>query len=82
MRQSELRKAEAGRLRDLSDEQWSAVEALTRAMMNKFLHPTLQAIKAAAAEGDIGEAGILPRDLRSAAGRGVFQVASTQLLRL
>ena len=52
MRQSELRKAEAGRLRDLSDEQWSAIDALTRAMMNKFLHPTLQAIKAAAAEGD------------------------------
>jgi glutamyl-tRNA reductase len=52
MRQSELRKAEAGRLRDLSDDQWSAVDALTRAMMNKFLHPTLQAIKAAAAEGD------------------------------
>jgi glutamyl-tRNA reductase len=52
MRQSELRKAEAGRLRDLSDEQWSAVEALTKAMMNKFLHPTLQAIKASAVEGD------------------------------
>src|SRR5271170_7232158 len=52
MRQSELRKAEVGRLRDLSDEQWSAVEALTKAMMNKFLHPTLQAIKAAAVEGD------------------------------
>ena len=55
MRQSELRKAEAGRLRDLSDDQWSAVEALTRAMMNKFLHPTLQAIKAAAAEGDVAK---------------------------
>jgi glutamyl-tRNA reductase len=56
MRQSELRKAES-RLRShsaeaFSDAQWSAVEALTKAMMNKFLHPTLQAIKAAAAEGD------------------------------
>jgi glutamyl-tRNA reductase len=56
MRQSELRKAEA-RLRGaagppLSDEQWSAVEALTRGVTNKLLHPTLQAIKAAAAEGD------------------------------
>jgi len=51
MRQSELRNAES-RLRSLSEEQWSAVEALTRSMMNKFLHPTLQAIKAAAAEGD------------------------------
>jgi len=55
MRQSELRKAEAGRLRDLSDDQWTAVDALTRAMMNKFLHPTLQAIKAAAAEGDVAK---------------------------
>jgi hypothetical protein len=25
---------------------------MTKALMNKFLHPTLQAIKAAAAEGD------------------------------
>jgi glutamyl-tRNA reductase len=52
MRQSELRKAE-GRLRTLTDEQRSAVEALTRSMMNKLLHPTMQAIKAAAAEGDV-----------------------------
>jgi len=56
MRQSELRKAES-KLRGLaaeplSDAQWSAVEAMTKALMNKFLHPTLQAIKAAAAEGD------------------------------
>ncbi|AXC15048.1 Glutamyl-tRNA reductase [Acidisarcina polymorpha] len=56
MRQSELRKAES-RLRSvsaepLSDAQWAAVEAMTRGLMNKFLHPTLQAIKAAAAEGD------------------------------
>jgi glutamyl-tRNA reductase len=51
MRQSELRKAE-GKLRGLSDEQRTAVEALTRGLMNKFLHPTLQAIKAAAVEGD------------------------------
>ncbi len=52
MRQSELRKTE-GRLRTLTDEQRSAVEALTRSMMNKLLHPTMQAIKAAAAEGDV-----------------------------
>jgi glutamyl-tRNA reductase len=51
MRRSELRKAES-KLRELSDEQRAAVEALTRGLMNKFLHPTLQAIKAAAAEGD------------------------------
>ncbi len=52
MRLSELRKAE-GRLLSLSDEQRSAVEALTHSMMNKLLHPTMQAIKAAASEGDI-----------------------------
>ncbi len=57
IRQSELRRAE-GRLRSpagggLSSEQWSAVDSLTRGLMNKFLHPTLQAIKAAAAEGDV-----------------------------
>jgi len=51
MRQSELRKAE-NKLRDLSSEQWAAVEALTRGLMNKFLHPTLQAIKTAAADRD------------------------------
>ena len=56
MRQSELRKAES-KLRSVSGEplseaQWSAVESMTKALMNKFLHPTLQAIKAAAAEGD------------------------------
>ena len=40
-------------MRTLTDEQRSAVEALTRSMMNKLLHPTMQAIKAAAADGDI-----------------------------
>ncbi len=51
MRQAELRKL-AGRQTAFTDAQWTAVEALTRGMMNKFLHPALQAIKAAAAEGD------------------------------
>ena len=63
MRQAELRRAE-GRLRTLSaeplsDAQWAAVESLTRGMMNKFLHPTLQAIKAAAAEGDTAKLELL-----------------------
>jgi glutamyl-tRNA reductase len=57
MRQAELRRTE-GRLRalsvePLSDAQWAAVESLTRGMMNKFLHPTIQAIKSAASEGDM-----------------------------
>jgi len=56
MRRSELRKAES-KLRSVSGEplseaQWSAVEAMTKSLMNKFLHPALQAIKAAAADGD------------------------------
>jgi glutamyl-tRNA reductase len=51
MRQAELRKLDGKRVA-FSDDQWAAVEALTRSMMNKFLHPAMQAIKAAAAEGD------------------------------
>ena len=51
MRQAELRRFE-GRLRSLSADQLAAVEALTRGMMNKFLHPPLQALKVAAREGD------------------------------
>ena len=51
LRQTELRRLE-GRLRGFSAEQRAAVEALTRGMMNKFLHPALKAIKAAAREGD------------------------------
>ncbi len=51
MRQAELRRLDGKRVA-FSDEQWAAVEALTRGMMNKFLHPAIQAVKAAAAEGD------------------------------
>lgn len=51
MRQTELRKLDGKRV-SFSDDQWAAVEALTRGMMNKFLHPAIQAIKAAASEGD------------------------------
>ena len=41
-----------GRLGTLSPEQLAAVEALTRGMVNKFLHPPMQAIKQAARDGD------------------------------
>jgi glutamyl-tRNA reductase len=51
MRQAELRKLDGKRVA-FSDDQWGAVEALSRAMMNKFLHPAIQAIKTAAAAGD------------------------------
>ena len=40
------------RLGTLTQEQLAAVEALTRGMVNKFLHPHMQAIKKAAREGD------------------------------
>ncbi|MGD0786986.1 MAG: glutamyl-tRNA reductase [Terracidiphilus sp.] len=51
IRQSELRRVQA-RLASLSAEQVAAVEALTRGLMNKFLHPPMQALKQAAREND------------------------------
>lgn len=51
LRQSELRRAQA-RLQSLTPEQQAAVEALTRGLMNKFLHLPMQAIKTAALEAD------------------------------
>ncbi|HEX4030259.1 MAG TPA: glutamyl-tRNA reductase [Terracidiphilus sp.] len=40
------------RLNSLTPEQAAAVEALTRGLVNKLLHPPMQAIKQAAREGD------------------------------
>jgi glutamyl-tRNA reductase len=51
IRQGELHRMQA-RLGTLTAEQIAAVEALTRGLMNKFLHPPMQAIKQAAREGD------------------------------
>jgi glutamyl-tRNA reductase len=51
MRRAELRRL-ASRLQGLSPEQQAAVEALTRGLVNKFLHQPVQAIKAAASEGN------------------------------
>jgi glutamyl-tRNA reductase len=51
IRQAELKRVQA-RLGSLSDEQRSAVEALTRGLVNKFLHPPMQALKQAAREND------------------------------
>jgi len=52
----ELRQAELHRQRQLmqslTPEQQAAVESLTRALMNKFLHLPLQALKSAARDGD------------------------------
>jgi glutamyl-tRNA reductase len=52
MRLAELRRVQA-RLGTLSAEQAAAVEALSRGLMNKFLHPPMQALKQAAREGDV-----------------------------
>ena len=52
----EIRVAEMARIHSrlgtLSPEQLAAVEALTRGLVNKFLHPPMQAIKQAARDGD------------------------------
>jgi len=51
MRQAELRRNHA-HLRSLTVEQQEAVDAITRGLMNKFLHQPLLMLKAAAREGD------------------------------
>jgi glutamyl-tRNA reductase len=51
MRQAEILRHHA-RLGALSAEQLAAVEALTRGLVNKFLHPPMQALKQAARDGD------------------------------
>jgi len=51
IRQGEIERSRA-RLGDLSPEQSAALDALTRGLVNKFLHPPMQAIKQAAREGD------------------------------
>jgi glutamyl-tRNA reductase len=52
----EIRVAEIERIHNrlgpLSVEQLAAVEALTRGLVNKFLHPPMQALKQAARDGD------------------------------
>jgi glutamyl-tRNA reductase len=55
-RAEEIRIAEIERIHNrlgtLSAEQLAAVEALTRGLVNKFLHPPMQALKQAARDGD------------------------------
>jgi len=52
LRQAELRRVQA-RLGTLTAEQAAAVEALSRGLVNKFLHPPMQALKQAARDGDV-----------------------------
>ncbi len=51
IRQAEIQRIHS-RLGSLSAEQLAAVEALTKGLVNKFLHPPMQALKHAAREGD------------------------------
>ncbi len=51
LRQAELHRIQA-RLGSLTPEQAAAVEALTRGLVNKFLHPPMQALKQAARDND------------------------------
>jgi glutamyl-tRNA reductase len=51
MRQAELHRSRQ-LLQSLTPEQQAALDALTRGLMNKFLHLPLQALKTAAREGD------------------------------
>jgi glutamyl-tRNA reductase len=51
LRQSEIKRA-LSRLGPLTSDQLEAVEALTRGLVNKFLHPPMQALKQAARDND------------------------------
>jgi glutamyl-tRNA reductase len=51
IRQAELQRLHA-KLGVLSADQLEAIEVLTRGLVNKFLHPPMQALKQAAREGD------------------------------
>jgi len=51
IRQTEIRRVQV-RLGSLTAEQAAAVEALTRGLVNKFLHPPMQALKQAAREAN------------------------------
>ena len=51
IRQAEIKRAQA-KLGSLNAEQVAAIEALTRGLVNKFLHPPMQALKQAAREND------------------------------
>ena len=51
IRLNEIKKMHA-KLGTLSDEQLAVIEALTRGLVNKFLHPPMQALKQAARDND------------------------------
>ena len=52
LRQAELKRVQS-RLGALTTEQLAAVEAMSKGLVNKLLHPPMQALKQAAREGDV-----------------------------
>jgi glutamyl-tRNA reductase len=69
LRQAEMERHHA-RLSGLNAEQLAAVEALTRGLVNKFLHPPMQALKQAAREGDAERLDVLCAEWQVAADAG------------
>jgi glutamyl-tRNA reductase len=67
LRQAELSRLHA-RLQSLTPEQYASVEALTRGLVNKFLHPPMQALKDAAGNADSSKLELL---------RDVYDLSST-----
>jgi glutamyl-tRNA reductase len=78
IRQAELRRVQA-RLGSLSIDQIAAVEALTRGLVNKFLHPPMQALKQAAREDDSVRLEALCETWSLPTGSGADQEASSPL---
>jgi glutamyl-tRNA reductase len=77
IRQAELKRAQA-RLGSLSAEQTAAVEALTRGLVNKFLHPPMQALKQAARENDAARLDALCETWSLPPGAGGQDVAASE----
>lgn len=66
-REAELRRM-ASRLKGMTPEQCAAVDSLTRGLVNKLMHSPMQAINAAAREGDVETIERISRMFDSASG--------------
>jgi len=69
LRQAEMRRVQA-RLGGLTENQRAAVEALSRGLVNKFMHPPMQALKKAAREGDLARIEAIRETYMLGAGHG------------
>jgi glutamyl-tRNA reductase len=79
IRQAELKRAQA-KLGSLNSEQIAAVEALTRGLVNKFLHAPMQALKQAARENDAVRLEALCETWSLSAGTMVRDAARSEIL--